>query len=422
MERESRKADAAELGDAAVARIPQNRKSFGFEMEADLVLSSGRDPDPCEKRRGLGMDESFGNLDLGERGLSLDRVIYAKGRKPRVPLREREIFFRDSVIREPPIRQSVGRLVPRKKQNPGSLPIDAMNDQEALSGKTLGQAKEKTRLVSAIGRNRQESRRFIQGDEPRVFIKYFKREIGRHPPEITCTPAVFGKKVSPLMKLLRSLRFWLVLTGSIAIMIGSIAYLSRGPDFPIEWSREVPSKHTPAELAPALQDIRYWPVFHHALKDALLYAPGDGKLSRDDVPLGTFDRFEVGQLARFRIEPKGKEWKRFQIMGEITQVETGRRLAFRMTDESSGKTKRLLADFRWGVSVREATEAEKLAGHRAFVRGEATAVTKNARSRFFGRIAAKILMNQIYQIDLVRLANFEANQESWAKDYAPVYR
>lgn len=253
-------------------------------------------------------------------------------------------------------------------------------------------------------------------------MEYFEREIGRHPPEITCTPAVFGKKVSALMKLLKSPRFWLVLTGSVAITIASIATLSRGPDFPLEWTREVPSKHTPAELAPALQDIRYWPVFHHALKDALLYSPGDSKLSRDDVPIGTFDRLESGQLARFRIEPKGKEWKRFQIMGEITQVEPGRKLAFRMTDESSGKTMRLLSDFTWAVSIREATEAEKLAGHRSFVRGEATAVTKNGRSRFFGRIASKILMNQIYQIDLVRLANFEANQETWAKDYAPVYQ
>ncbi len=200
----------------------------------------------------------------------------------------------------------------------------------------------------------------------------------------------------------------------IAIAGAATAFFSRGPDFPIEWSREVPSKEAPSALLPALRDTRNFPIFHHALKGVALLENGKA--------VETYDRIAPGMTAVFGIEPKAKEWKRFEIRAEVLPPKPGESLRFRMLEESTGKTTRLLDGFEWWVGVRPATAAEEKTGNLSYVFGGASARTKTARARFFGRFAPKILMNQLYQIDLVRLANFTANIEAWAKDNTPVYR
>ena len=190
--------------------------------------------------------------------------------------------------------------------------------------------------------------------------------------------------------------------------------LARGPNFAVEWSREVPSKEAVSAILPALRDTRNWPIFHHALKSVALFENGR--------PVEGFDRVVPGMTAVFAIEPKGKQWKRFDIKAEVLAPKPGELLRFRMLEESSGKTTRILDGFEWWVGVREATPAEAKYGNLAYTTGGASAVTKTARARFFGRLSPKIVMNQLYQIDLVRLANFTANMETWAQDNQPVYR
>lgn len=200
---------------------------------------------------------------------------------------------------------------------------------------------------------------------------------------------------------------------ALVAVIGA-AILSRGPNYPVEWSREVPSKEALTALSPALGDLRNWPIFHHALKSVTLFENGR--------PVEGFDRIVPGMTAVFAIEPKGKEWKRFDIRAVVLPPRSGESLRFRMIDESTGKTTRLLEGFEWWLGFRTATEAEAKRGNLTYVVGGAMAETKTARARFFGRFAPKILMNQLYQVDLVRLANFPANMATWAQDHPPVYR
>ncbi len=200
----------------------------------------------------------------------------------------------------------------------------------------------------------------------------------------------------------------------VAIGAGAFGFFSRGPDFPVEWTREVPSKEAVSALMPALRDTRNFPIFHHALKGITLFENGK--------PIETYDRITPGMTAVFGIEPKAKEWKRFEIRAEVLPPKAGETLRFRMLEESTGKTTRLVDGFEWWVGVRPATAEEAKHGNLSYVFGGATAVTKNGRARFFGRIAPKILMNQLYQIDLVRLANFTENREAWAKENDPVYQ
>lgn len=199
-----------------------------------------------------------------------------------------------------------------------------------------------------------------------------------------------------------------------AFVAGAVAFLSRGPDFQVEWNREVPSKETVSSLLPALRDTRNFPIFHHALKGVALFEEGR--------PVETYDRVAPGMTAAFGIEPKAKEWKRFEIRAEVLPPKPGEALRFRLLEESTGKTTRVVDDFEWWIGVRAANPDEAKRGYSSSVFGGASGRTKNARARFFGRVAPKILMNQLYQIDLVRLANFTENMETWAKDNAPVYR
>jgi hypothetical protein len=200
----------------------------------------------------------------------------------------------------------------------------------------------------------------------------------------------------------------------VAISAGAFAFFSRGPDFPVEWSREVPSKEAVSALLPALRDTRNFPIFHHALKGVALFENGK--------PVETYDRITPGMTAVFGIEPKAKEWKRFEIRAEVLPPKAGEALRFRLLEESTGKTTRVVDGFEWWVGVRAATEEEAKHGNLSTVFGGASAMTKNARARFFARFAPKILMNQLYQIDLVRLANFTENREDSARESPHVYQ
>ncbi|MBC7386561.1 MAG: hypothetical protein H7301_10440 [Cryobacterium sp.] len=207
----------------------------------------------------------------------------------------------------------------------------------------------------------------------------------------------------------------------LAIIGGFIAWGGRGPDYQIQWSRQVPSKLSASELSGALLDTRNWTAFHHALKSVKLY--------RGETPVKNPQEIEKGMIAVFEIEPTGREWKRYRVRSEITEVVPGVKLGFKLLEDSTGKTTRMIDGLEWSVSVGE-NAYDKSAGHSdlraagypGVAMGEAKAFTLNRRARFFGRYAAKIFMNQIYQIDLVRLANYEANVEAKKGGFAPVYQ
>jgi hypothetical protein len=221
-----------------------------------------------------------------------------------------------------------------------------------------------------------------------------------------------------MVAFLKSPRLWLALGSFIVILIATIAYFGRGEDYPIEWTREVPSRLSLAELEPALRDMRFWPVYMRELKEASVVkadSPSQFLKAPFEVP-------GVGSEVLLHVEPKGKEWKRYQVRATVIALEPGKRIRFRLIEESTGKTARLLDGLEWEVSIHTSEGRWKEHGYPSYVRGVATARTRSRRSRFLGRVFRRSMMNQIYWIDLVRLASFVENQEAWAGNHAPVYR
>jgi hypothetical protein len=224
-----------------------------------------------------------------------------------------------------------------------------------------------------------------------------------------------------MVAFLKSPRLWLALGCFFALLIATVAYFGRGEDFPIEWTREVPSRLSLQELEPALRDMRAWPVYMRELKEAYLVKGA----STEQYQRFMKERFEVpgvGSEVILQVEPKGKEWKRYQVRAEVIALEPGKRIRFRLIEESTGKTARLLDGLEWEVSIHPSEGRWKERGYPSYVRGQAVARTRSRRSRFLGRVFKRSMMNQIYWIDLVRLASFVENQAAWAGNHAPVYR
>jgi hypothetical protein len=221
------------------------------------------------------------------------------------------------------------------------------------------------------------------------------------------------------MSLLRSRRFWGGIALATSCFYAMILFFGRAPDFRIEWNREMPSYHTPAELEVAVNDPAKWPVFHHGLKQVELFRVSS---EGTETPVDAGALPEQGMHAVFSFEPKGKEWKRFKLKAEITEFEAGRAIGFKLLEDSTDKVTRILDDQRWSFSVGLPKETQSGRGYKSLLQGSASAVTKARRARFFGRFARKILMNQIYSVDLARLANFSDNEEAAAGGFAPVYK
>lgn len=217
---------------------------------------------------------------------------------------------------------------------------------------------------------------------------------------------------------MKNYRLWIQILVAVALFTAAIQFFSRAPDFEVFWDRSVPSYLSRDDLVLAMKDTRNWPVFHHELKEAQLFRV----VGETETPVKEFDGVEPGMHVTFKMEPKAKEWKRYEIRAKVLSVNPGQSIAFRLLPESQGKVTKILGNYEWSFSVIDATEKMKARGYLSAVSGDAKASTLTGKARFFGRVAAKILMNQTYPVDLARLANFEENKEARAGDYAPVYK
>ena len=197
-----------------------------------------------------------------------------------------------------------------------------------------------------------------------------------------------------------------ILAVFVLTIVAAIVTAQRA-DFWLDWQREVPSKMTTAELAAAIGDLKQWPIFNHSLKS---------------VTLVNTLALETGSELRFEIEPKGKEWKRFELYADALAVTPGKSYRFRLKDDSKKRLTTIFDDYEWTLDVSEASPELAARGFRSVVRGTAHAHTASWRGRLFGAWSPRILMNQVYTVDLVKLGTFPAQAEAARLNQEPVYQ
>lgn len=163
----------------AVFRIAEDRITFRFEVNSNLMAPAGRDSDAREKSgRRADVSETLEDLDLRKGGLPFDRPIHAKRGEARMTARESEVFFLDPMFFKPSIRRAMSVFVASDEEHAARLAIDPV-DREVRTARIESRKEfEHARLARVRARDRKEARGLVHGHKVCVFPE--NREFGVH--------------------------------------------------------------------------------------------------------------------------------------------------------------------------------------------------------------------------------------------------
>ncbi len=181
----------------------------------------------------------------------------------------------------------------------------------------------------------------------------------------------------------------------VIALVGATLWLGREPNSDLVFDRTVPITVSVHVIERALGEIPFWQRWFH----------GVGKVERIDMferPMaGPEQTPEKGALIRFLVDPKKGPSRRFFILAEVTEYIPHQKIGLRLKDDRSGKLSRLFSQVNWNLEIIPAEGKRP-----ALLHGSAVARTHTFRARFWGRLAERILMNQVYLPDLITLAEF----------------
>ena len=169
-----------------------------------------------------------------------------------------------------------------------------------------------------------------------------------------------------------------------AFFIGvGIAFLSRGPNFPVEMVRTLNSDRPTADLLHDFNQLENWPIWHHYVKKA------EGKLA-------------TGSELKFTVVPKGYSWRLYVLTTQVEAFEPGKSVALVLKEDGSGKLSRQFSDLKWSLSIGDRTLGLTP------VTVKISAMTQSARARFFCRLDSKLLLSQALLPDVFVLGGQSA--------------
>ena len=187
----------------------------------------------------------------------------------------------------------------------------------------------------------------------------------------------------------------LVKVFGVSLLISAvIALLGLGADHELSLTREVDSELSVEILDKSIRNLNNWALWHYDLQETkALDGRGEPYSMRDQTAL-------TGEWLRLWFVPTAKEWKRFQIEAEILEYTPKTRLIVHFTSDSKGKISKLFSSLIWKV------ELEPRSGG-THIRAEIRGMTQGWRARFFGRVAERILMNQVLFVNVQKLAELK---------------
>jgi hypothetical protein len=175
-----------------------------------------------------------------------------------------------------------------------------------------------------------------------------------------------------------------VILGALTLIAASIA---QGPDKELHFEREARSSADISNLSQVLTDASLWPNWFFALEQVkLLGSPSETAVT-------------AGQKYQLFINSRKSPWSHMEFTIQVLEASPAH-LRMRVLEDSKGKLTRLFDRLDW--EIRLEPEAQPAQG--TIIRGKATAHTSHWRSRLFGTITEKVLMNQVYYMDLIHLS------------------
>jgi hypothetical protein len=179
------------------------------------------------------------------------------------------------------------------------------------------------------------------------------------------------------------------LVGALLALFASIA---NGPDFDLSFTREVPSTLDAKTLDEALRATVNWPRWFFSLADAKIV-----DVTGLPFPLAA-QTVSTGSIVRLSIDPKKGRWKKFVVQVRVSEYVPGKRLSLHVLSDSKNRLDKYFDRLDWTVDLLPTTE-----GKGTLIRGTELAHTSYWRTRLFGRIASRIMMNQVFYPDLIQL-------------------
>lgn len=181
------------------------------------------------------------------------------------------------------------------------------------------------------------------------------------------------------------IRAFLIVAGALgALTLAVSLWFSQGPDFDVEFSRDLPSELSASELAPLLATPARWPEWFHQTASVELA----GALA-------------PGAVATLKIDPNKGPWRKYDLIARVNRFEDGRALELQVLEDSSGRLTRLFDRLVWTVEILPPEKRGK-----SLVRGTVRAHTHHWKARLFGRVARRILLFQVFFPNTLKLAEF----------------
>lgn len=162
--------------------------------------------------------------------------------------------------------------------------------------------------------------------------------------------------------------------------------LARGPDQDLHMKRTIPSDLDPSRLDRNLSAVSRWPQWFFSLGTA--------------KPITNEQTIAKGSRVILHMDPKKGPWKKFDLTVEVKDYVPEKALVLQVLEDSSGRLFKLFDSIEWNIEFLPSQKG-------SLIQGSVSAHTKHWKSRFFGRIAEKILMNQIFYPDLLKLAELK---------------
>lgn len=177
------------------------------------------------------------------------------------------------------------------------------------------------------------------------------------------------------------------LVSCVVIFLG-LLFLARGPEQDLTFYRVVPSEIQVDRLERNILATTRWPQWFHAL-EKVTFLPA------------TQTTLALGCILNLRIDSHKAFKKPFDLEFEVTEFDPSHKIVLKLLKDSSGKLTRLFDRLEWRLEWEP--EPSKNSRYKSRVTGVVTAHTQHWKGRFFGRISEKILMNQVFYPDLVKL-------------------
>ncbi len=185
----------------------------------------------------------------------------------------------------------------------------------------------------------------------------------------------------------------------LGLLILGLAVGTGAPDLDLYFVRDIPSQLSPERLEKNISSVARWPQWFFSLAKVTIVNSPSLKLATtrlDDQSL-----IEKGSILKLEIDSHRFLSKPFELTAEVLEYKPLQTLRLNILDDSSGRLTRLFDRIEWKLDF------EAKPGGGTLIHARESAHTRHWKARLFGRISERILMNQVFYPDVIKLSELK---------------